>query len=168
MQKLNKKSIIDIDKQNVLFKIQINPFKIEGDLNIMNVTSGYLYFLIDFECFGKTYPFEYQIWCDSSNRLWHKMEEFKWIKLENREKKVIEQADYNLHKSEDVYTLYIDNDNFDLKLRIDMVEKTIDYEFFLHLLIMGEYYIKEIIYSKTPIKYHEPIFDPIDLLKPSE
>ena len=167
MQILDKKNIIDIDKQNMIFKIQIEPFKIEGDLDIMNVTTGYLYFLIDFECFGKIYPFEYQVWCNSSDRLWHKEKEFKWIKLNNEEKNLIEQVDYNLHKEKGIYTLHADNDNFDLRLEIDTIEKTIDYEFFLHLVIPCEYHIKEIFYSETPIKYHEPIFKLVSLLEKS-
>ena len=168
MQIINEKNTIDMRKENALFRIQVKPFSVKGDINVINSRSGYLYLSMEFECFGEIHPFEYQVWCNNSDRLWHKKDELKWIKLENGEKKIIEQTDYNLSKDGSNYTLYVDNGNFDLRLEMNIIEKTIDYEFFLHLGIPAEYHIKEIIYSEKPIKYHEPIFDPIDLLNQSE
>ena len=168
MQKLDKKSIIDIDKQNALIKIQVNPFKIEGDIRMINATSGFLYILMDFDCLGNTYVYEYQIWCDPNDHFMHNEKDNKCVLLESGRKRKIEKCDFNLSKSFDTYTLFANNDDFDLKIDLNIIEKTIECDFFRHLAMPGEYTVKEIYYSKAPIIFREPIFDPIDLLKPSE
>ena len=168
MQKLNEKGIIDIDKQNALIKIQVNPFKIEGDIKSLYMTSGFLYLLMDFNCLGNTYTYEYQVWCDPHDRFMHDDEASKFVLLESGKERKIEQCDFDLSKVFDTYTLFANNGDFDFKMDLSVVENTIECDFFRHLAIPGEYTVKEIYYSKTPIIFREPIFDPIDLLKPSK
>lgn len=168
MQILNKKSIIDIDKQNALIKIQVNPFKIEGDIRLMNATSGFLYMLMDFNCLGNIYAYEYQVWCDPSDRFMHNEKDSKYVLLESGRKRKIEKCDFNLSKEFDTYTLFANNDDFDLKMDLNIIKNTVEYDFFRHLAMPGEYIVKEVYYSKRPIIFREPIFDPIDLLKPSK
>ena len=152
----------DSEQEDVLMRMQVTPHEgegvlVKGDVDCM-ATEGFLILRGFYQTGDDRVPYTYEYWCTYHSE--KVRTETIGIGIPGTENTMtLEHADVFVDHVTDV--TIVTNDNFSLRLeKLDDGRYTC--EFFKHLIVPGDFYLEEIVYSETPELRDEPDFDPLE------